>query len=540
LHPEVCHNGIDDNCNGFVDEMPCVVPEGGSCSEAIALGGPGTYAISTAGAVDVFPTSCSVTTPAAAGNVVATVTVPPGANQDLVVWATTSDVEVAVAIDGSCGDASTELACGSGKKATSVRARARDVAPGTYSVVVTTQASTRVDLEVDLLAPTSPATNVDCSTALPVTPGTPTTVSIDDAPVDVPSACSMATGELTYSVTLPTVSDVHVQATTLKGSGAPVFGFRDTACAGQDDELDCRQGGPALVEHSLPPGTYVMTVGANSPIDALLDVEVSTPTPVTAGETCGAPPSIPPNGRASFDLSNSEDAIHDGCFPDAPHQAFDLSLPVASDVLLVERLGTTDTGGVSLDPPACDDMSVVSCATGTTPVRTGKRNVPAGDYRAVVGDALALDGSLDALVRPTVAPTLVPPGGSMTCSSAVDASSGGFFTGDTSTSKTTYTSPCDSPTAPSGGELAQVLALNLTSPQRVVLDMEGSAYTTLLDVRQGPDCPGTPVDNACYVGFAAQKSFLDLELMAGQYSVLVMGYQGDKGAWDLDVRVLPP
>jgi hypothetical protein len=72
--------------------------------------------------------------------------------------------------------------------------------------------------------------------------------------------------------------------------------------------------------------------------------------------------------------------------------------------------------------------------------------------------------------------------------------------------------------------------------------MEGSTYTTLLDVRmaQGSDCPGTPVPNACYVGFTAQRSFLDLELAAGQYYVLVSGLGGDKGAWDLDVRVLPP
>jgi hypothetical protein len=86
----------------------------------------------------------------------------------------------------------------------------------------------------------------------------------------------------------------------------------------------------------------------------------------------------------------------------------------------------------------------------------------------------------------------------------------------------------------------QVLSLNLTAPQRVILDMEGSAYQTLLDVRQGPSCPGDPVNNGCYVAFTAQRSFLDLELTAGQYWVLVSGYNGADGAWDLDVRVLPP
>jgi len=85
-----------------------------------------------------------------------------------------------------------------------------------------------------------------------------------------------------------------------------------------------------------------------------------------------------------------------------------------------------------------------------------------------------------------------------------------------------------------------VLSLTLTQSQRVVLDMEGSSYTTILDVFEGPGCPGTPVMNACFVGFGQQRSFLDLELVAGQYWVLVDGYSGSKGPWNLDVRVLPP
>jgi hypothetical protein len=118
--------------------------------------------------------------------------------------------------------------------------------------------------------------------------------------------------------------------------------------------------------------------------------------------------------------------------------------------------------------------------------------------------------------------------------------SGGYFTGDTSTSVPDYGAGCDAPGQPPGGAPDQVLSLNLTQPQRVVLDMEGSQYTTLLDVFQGPACPGTPVPNACYVGFGGPRSFLDLELSTGQYWIVVTGYSGAAGAWDLDVRVLPP
>jgi len=557
LHAEVCANGMDDNCNGLVDEMPCVAPHGDSCADAVLTPGAGTYALSTLGSDKTFATSCSVGSPSAGQNVVAAVTVPGGPNVDLDVWATTSGVEVAVAIQSVCGQPSSELGCGAGQGATSVRARARNVSPGTYFAVVTTQSQTAVELKVVFLAPTAPATNVDCSTASPIVPGTPTTVSIVDPPTNLPSACTVggvafpplhdlaapsptSTGELTYSFSLTQPQDVRVSASSLQGSGTPIVGLRDPACVGAGDELSCRRGssGP-LYDRALPAGTYVVTVAATSPIDATLLVEIAPPTAAPPDQSCVSSPAIASNATLAFDLGDHTEAIKDGCFPGNPNAAYDLTLSGASDVLLVERIAqSVDEGAVSLDPPAC--ATNIACATGGTPVRAGKRNVPAGDYRAVVADQLGQQGTLEALVRPTVAPTIVPAGGADTCASAVDVSAGGFFTGDTSIAHADYSNPCDDPTTLPGGAPDQVLALNLSAPQRVVLDMEGSGYTTILDVRQGPSCPGTPLPNACYVGFTAQKSFLDLELQAGAYSIIIDGYALDRGAWDLDVRVLPP
>jgi hypothetical protein len=204
----------------------------------------------------------------------------------------------------------------------------------------------------------------------------------------------------------------------------------------------------------------------------------------------------------------------------------------------VERIPQTESGSLSLDSPACDASSVLACASSATPVRVAKRNLAAGDYRVVVADQLGQQGTVEALVRPTIAPTIVPPGGAEHCAHAGDISAGGFFTGDTSTATADFSSGCDGPgqsPAP-----AQVFRLNLAQAQRVVLDMEGSAYTTILDVRSGSACPGSPVTDACFVGYGAERSFLDLELTAGPYWVIVGGFQGAKGAWDLDVRILPP
>jgi hypothetical protein len=244
-----------------------------------------------------------------------------------------------------------------------------------------------------------------------------------------------------------------------------------------------------------------------------------------------------------FDLADHADVFKDGCNAGSPQAAYSLALPVASDVLLVSRIAQTEQGGVALDSATCAALPQMVCdVSSRPPARVGVRNAPAGDYRVVVSDELGLAGTVDALVRPTVAPTIIPAKGADTCAQAVDASQGGFFTGDTSTANADYGNPCDAPGGPSGGAPDQVLALNLTQPQRVVLDMEGSTYQTILDVRVGPDCPGTPADsgNDCYVGFAGERSFLDLELQPGHYWIIVDGYMQAKGPWNLDLRVLPP
>jgi hypothetical protein len=540
LHAEVCANGIDDNCNGLIDEHPCVSPQGATCATAVAIGGAGTYALSTVGANDTFATSCTVSHPTGSVNVVAAITVPSGPNVDLEVWASAS-VPVAVALQGSCGDPTTELACGTGASATDVRARARNVGPGTYFAVVTTQVPDPVELKVVFLTPTSKPTDVDCATATPIQTGTPVSVSIVDPPTNVPTACPPSTGELTYSFALSQPQDVRVYAQSVQGSGSPVVGLRDPACTAASDELECAVLSTTqqpLFERALAAGTYYLTVAATAPIDLTVLVELSAATATPPDQTCASPPALTPGQATSFDLSNHENAIKDGCVTGGPDAAFDLALAAASDVLLIERLPQTEGGGVSLDLPACNASSLLACDDADDPQRVAKRNVAAGDYRVVVADQLGLQGTVEALVRPTVAPTILASGAADTCAQAVDVSAGGFFTGDTSTAQPNYTVGCDAPGQKPAPD--QVLALDLAQPQRVVLDMEGSQYETILDVLQGPGCPGAPVTNACYVGFSAQRSFLDLQLGAGSYFIVISGYVGNKGAWDLDVRILPP
>jgi hypothetical protein len=540
-HLEVCANGKDDNCNGVVDEMPCVQPQGDTCASAVVITAPGTYALSTLGDKKDYATSCSVTTPMSAEDLVAAVTIPPGSNQDLDVWATTQGTEVALAVESTCGQDASELACASAPGASAMRIRARNLAPGTYYVLVTTQAPASLELQVSFLAPSPPATNVDCGSAIPIAFDTPTAVSIIDPQTSLVSSCMAQTGQLTYALTVTQPSDVRVFASTTQGSGAPVVGLRAPHCIDPGDELFCRGAlPPPLFARGLAPGTYVVTIAATSPIDTTLLAKAYPPTPAPPGETCATAQSATFNAVFPVDLTNNEGAIRDGCMPGGVSASFDAMLSQASDVLIVGRFPQNETGAVSFDLPACDPASAILCSpTTSTPARIGRRNVAAGDYRAVLTDQLGEVDSLEVLVRPTAAPVNVS--GADLCANAVTIpSSGGFFTGDTTNASANYSSGCDSPSAPPTGANDQVLLLNLTQPRRVVFDMEGSTYTTLLDIRQGPTCPGPEVSGACFVGFGPEKSFLDLEMLPGQYWVVVDGYDGAKGAWNLDVRVLPP
>ncbi len=539
LHSEVCGNGIDDNCNGQIDEQPCVVAQNASCQTALAVGSPGTYALSTVGAPKTFSATCSVTNPQSAHDVVATITVPSGPNVDLDVWADGPYGETAVAIFGTCGQPASELACGASSGTYSTRARARNVAPGTYTVVVTSSIETPLSLSVDFLTPTPKATNEDCSAPLALAVNVPTTVSIIDAAKDLPDACGAQTGELTYAITLAQPQDVRVYASTLRGSGQPVIGLRAPSCTGQTDELRCRNGSTLPLFARNIQGTYVLTVAGTSLVDANVLVETSAPTTAPADQSCSTSPSATINGTLNFDLSNNEDAIHDGCMPGGTSASWDVELQNASDVMVVARFPQTDVGAVSFDAPGCTSTDRLVCWEASTPVRVSKRNVPAGSYRAVVVDQAGQQGTLTTLVRDTVAATQVTTADD--CSTFIDVpSTGGQFYGDTTNMTADFDESCDYGGVPQGGAPDQILRLVLTQNQRVILNMDGSVYPTILSLRQGTTCPGVELKGACNFAFSGPRSFLDYELTAGTYWIVIDGYDLNKGAWDLDVRVIAP
>ncbi len=545
--PETCGNGLDDDCDQAVDEPDCVAPMNDTCADALLVTGTGTYAMSTAGASADYATSC---TPAGAvRDVVAEIRIPAGPPIDVIARARALVTPVSVALAGQCGYPASEIACGGafdGATGNQVaRLHARSVGGGASEVslplYVTTVGGGAVTLDVTYAPASTAPTNETCGTAADLTPGSPVLVEIVDASVDLASSCEPIMGELVYRFTLAQAMDVDVYAVSTDGDGFPLVSLRDADCALAEDEVACHSAATAHVfRHALPAGDHYVAVSATAPTMVSLNVVTSPPTPPPDDEDCSGSATLTPGLTQVVSFVDHQDDVDLGCFGAAPDAAYGLPLGGPSDVLLVQRISSGDTGAVHLASPACDEAGLLTCAFGgTSPILTRKRNVPAGDYRVVSETSLGQPAELTAFVRP-YAPAILVPFSDGCADAQTIPSSGAFLQGNTSNVSADFSAGCDQGGGPPNGAKDQLLKLVLAAPKRVVLDMSGSTYATLLSVRQGPSCPGTEIPLSCTIGAGQNDSFLDLELAAGTYFLQIDGVGLATGAWFLDVHVVDP
>jgi len=291
----------------------------------------------------------------------------------------------------------------------------------------------------------------------------------------------------------------------------------------------------------MPAGTYYVGVAATAPTNLQVEVTLSPPTTPPSDDRCDSAPRLIPNRTLPITLQGHTDDLDLGCadtgWIDA---AYDIELTSASDVLLVMRISSGETGALSLARPSCDASAGLVCTKdASSPLRATQRSVPAGSYRAVVESRLGNPVQLTAFVRPAVAPALVPFADTCATPTLIDEN-GGFFQGTTANAQADYSAACDTVGTGPAGAPDQMLKLVLSAQRRVIFDMQGSSYATLLDIRKGDTCPGAEVPRGCSAGYVPLRSFLDMTLDAGTYWVQVDGYGGDQGTWFLDIRVVDP
>jgi len=543
-HVEVCGNHKDDDCDGMIDEADCKKPSHDTCLDPLTIDHSGNYEMDSTAAAFDYPGTCAPMESATRQDVVAALVITGAQDVDIVAEAPRG--QIAVGVDAECGKLATEIGCASGVDGPMndrvARLRLRSLPPATYPLYVWVDRDETIVLHVTYGPPTAPPANETCALAQPLTSGTPVIASLTGTTRDLASRCGFESGDLVYSIVIDDTSDVAAYATSIDGYGEPVVSLRQASCSNATDEITCSAGPQAKAfARALPKGTYDIAVSASAPTDVKLEVDVLPPTVAPADETCVGAPLLAPNRTLDVTLQGHTDDIEAKCGAHGSiDAAYELDLAERSDVLLVQRIADGDTGNVSLLGESCDVASTLVCASSaTSPIRATLRGVAAGHYRVLAESDRGNDVELTAFVRTAVPPTLVPFGD--TCAApATIAESGGFYQGNTANAAANFSAGCD---VTGGGEFGapdQILGFALSAKKRVIFDMQGSSYITILDVRRGDTCPGTEVPMACSAGYPPSRSYLDLTLDPGKYWVQIDGYGGQSGPWFLDVRVAEP
>jgi Putative metal-binding motif len=550
---EICGNKKDDNCNGQIDEAGCVAPAYDTCLTALVVDQSGVTSLSLVGALFDYPTACA---PSGKGfrDVVVALSVAKGPAQDIDVVAHTDADHVSLGSADPCADAANSTC--SPSFATNAGSLSRyhfySAAPGNHTLYISADKQTDVELTVKFSAATSGPSNETCGRSAALTAGVPVTVSLASANIkqDLTSVCYKGSGDLVYGFVLASQQDVSLSANPLDSYGVPELSLRDAHCSAPSDELTCHAGTPASIfARALPAGDYFVAVSATGPSDLSLLLQVSDPTTLPHDEGCANAPPLELGVTVPLSLADHADAVNLGCLPGAPDSTHSLTLSAVSDVLLEGASSNGDTAAVSLGGSTCSPASELSCGLSTsTPIGGGQvfssvararaYGVPPGTYRAVAESAAGNPISLTAFARPAQPATLVAFADDCSALFEIPAT-GGHFSGNTANANADYEAGCDVGNQPPGGAPDQMLHLTLAAKSRVVLDMAGSNYWTMLSVRTGAICPGTEVNLGCAAGYMPDRSFLDLELDAGDYYVQVDGYAGESGAWSLDVYVTP-
>jgi hypothetical protein len=326
-----------------------------------------------------------------------------------------------------------------------------------------------------------------------------------------------------------------VFASALDEHGLPSVSLRSSECASAADELSCvTLKDAALFARDLPAGSYLLGVSATAPTRVDLLVELRAPSHAPMGERCDVPLPLRADAPLDLQLDDFADDSNIGCLPGARDAVLELSLEQRSDVMIVGRLSAGDRAAVALGQAGCSESELLSCSAGDlSPLRVRHHDLPPGDYRVVVESRGGTPVQLRALVRAASVPQLVP--GARDCESVFDIPpQGGFFQGNTQTSTPDFSAGCDVGVGPLNGASDQLLRFTLESEQRVTLDLQGSAYDTLLNLRSGAECPGEELVSACIVGLDAGRSYIDRVLQPGTYFVQIDGFNGAEGQWFLE------
>jgi hypothetical protein len=525
---EICGDGVDNDCDGDVDEADCGRPRFDVCDDPLDISAGGTFLIDLGGASADYSLGC-VGSPRT--DVVLRFTLTEA--RDVRIQADGDLFVTALALRTTCAERSSELECRTGFPA---RIRRRSLAPGTYYVIVTGFGVGEVAIEASFTPPSPPPANDSCATALDVSAGGMFTGTMLDVGDDVSTSCGLSGApDLVYTFTTTSVRDVRVSATAATGESM-AWEIRPI-CGATTGALRCASGSPATGRiHELPAGTYFLVVEGPTfaEVDFTLNVEFLPPTAPLPGDRCTDPLPLSIGMPTPGSLSEMEDDHPTSCGFYYRDVVYTFTLPERRDVT-VEVNGGSSLMNASLRPTCTDSTTQIRCASGA-PVRMRVRDLAAGTYYLLVESARATAFHVTVTTSDPSMPVRVS--GNESCATAYAIpEAGGVFLGSTAGMAD------DLRTATCGG-MAQspdaVFRLDLRSRRRVIASTEGSTFDTVLHLHGGTCRSGGEL--ACDDdGGEGTASLLDRVLDPGTYHLVVDGFgMGSIGDYVLEVVVTDP
>jgi Putative metal-binding motif len=551
---EICGNAKDDNCDGETDEEACSAPEHDTCADALEITEDGFYDLDlTATSLDY----ANVCTPRKRGyrDAVVTVVVPEGDPVDIDVTAKLDSGRLVLAPANRCGAISQcQSSFSSPMGGTVNRLILRDKPSGTYPIYVQADVEGIVQLRVERRPAEAHAPEL-CESAVALSPdGAPVRLRLPAYEDDFRSACApppiliddvvvypAVSGDAFLTFTLSEARDVTLVADAELGLGQPLVALLDEGCR---TELTCRSSQPGrLFERNLPPGTYRVALSGTGPDDVTVRLVTAPVSAPPAGEGCVDAEPLPMGVEQLLTLSTHEDAVQPvdalrpvlpaPCLAGAPDATFELALEERADVGLLGRFSSGDRGAVSIASSDC--RASLACEVGGGVLLAVYHGLTAGTHRAIIESEHGNPVGFSRFERPAL-PTVYVPFADDCQSAVLVPETGGHFVGSTRNAFPDFNGGCDVGGLGEGGAADQILRLRLEEDRRVVLSLQGD-FETMLNVRAGEFCPGAEI--ACALGRNTNRSFLDLDLDAGDYFIQIDGYAGQVGSWELEVFTAP-
>ncbi|MFI5307910.1 MAG: hypothetical protein ACHQ53_11180 [Polyangiales bacterium] len=552
LRPEICGNGIDDDCDDLTDEADCSSAAHDRCDDALDVSAGGKFAVNIAGAVADYAISCG---DAGAPDVAFSFTLTESRDVELIasgVLSDGSDETAAVALRDRCEDVGTERKCSRGFPA---QLRMRALAPGTYFAIVSSQQSMQVVLQVSFMPPSAPPTNTTCDAPLDISAGGRFEGNFVDAGDDEQLACGFAGAEdLAYVFTTDAPHDVELSATSLSG-GRMSFAVR-SVCHDDMTTLRCVSDDPARARlYQLPAGTYYVVLEGppSREVDFSLEVAFVDPSAPPPGDGCSNPLELPLGMSVPGTLANRQDllAVSCGCGKGQAQSPGGCNQFLADVVyhVIADRptdFGVRVDGGSALmvyDFRSTCDAQDTQLACGDGAMVNGRiRNLAPGDYYLVLESPSPANDPASFTVEVDRLPRTVPVAvqGNETCATAYDVpSDGGLFSGDTLGMLDDYQASCGS----GAHSPDAVYHLTLNSRSRVTASLEASFDTVLYRFTgTSADACQSKMEAACNDDGAQgnTNSSLSETLQAGSYYYVVDGFNDNNaGRYLLDIAVAP-